>query len=64
MSSPGPEMLQGVAAQCVRLVSEEFGRELDWSLASLGVLDDVCAELVADGPLSGQRLELCARAVR
>src|SRR5208282_2264544 len=30
----------------------------DWSIASLGELDDVCATLTADGPLGGQRLEL------
>jgi hypothetical protein len=53
--------MRGVAAECVRLVSEEFGRELDWSLASLGVLDEVCATLVADGPLAGSRLELWAQ---
>ena len=61
MSGPDAEAMQEIAAQCVRLVGEEFGRELDWSLASLGVLDDVCAMLVADGPLRGQRLELWAQ---
>jgi len=61
VSGPDAEAMQEIAAQCVRLVGEEFGRELDWSLASLGVLDDVCAMLVADGPLRGQRLELWAQ---
>jgi hypothetical protein len=61
VSGPDAEAMQEIAAQCVRLVGEEFGRELDWSLASLGVLDDVCATLVADGPLRGQRLELWAQ---
>jgi hypothetical protein len=61
VSSPDPQMLQGIAAECVRLVREEFGRDLDGSLASLGVLDDVCATLTADGPLTGNRLELWAK---
>ena len=61
MSGPDAATMQEIAAQCVRLVGEEFGRELDWSLASLGVLDDVCATLTADGPLTGQRLELWAQ---
>lgn len=61
MTSPDPEMMQGLAVACVRLVGEEFGRELDWSLESLGVLDDVCATLVADGPPAGERLELWAK---
>jgi len=61
VSGPDAATMQEIAAQCVRLVGEEFGRELDWSLASLGVLDDVCATLTADGPLTGQRLELWAQ---
>jgi hypothetical protein len=61
VSSSDAERMQGIAAQCVRLVGEDFGWELDWSLASLGVLDDVCARLVADGPLAGERLELWAK---
>jgi hypothetical protein len=58
VSGPDPEAMRGVAAECVRLVAEQFGRQLDWSIASLGELDEVCAALLADGPLAGQRLEL------
>lgn len=58
MGNPDPETMRGVAAECVNLVAEQFGRQLDWSIASLGELDEVCAELTADGPLAGQRLEL------
>lgn len=50
--------LRNIAAQCVTLVATRFGRELDWSLDSLDELDGVCAELLAGGPLEGQRFEL------
>lgn len=40
------------------LVARQFGRRPDWSLASLDELDAVCAELLADGPLHAQRLDL------
>jgi hypothetical protein len=50
--------LRNIAADCVRLVATEFGRELDWSLASLDELDGVCAELLAEAPLEGQRFDL------
>lgn len=50
--------LRDIAAECVRLVATEFGRELDWSLASLDELDGVCAELLAGGALEGQRFDL------
>jgi hypothetical protein len=56
--SPNPETMRGVAGECVKLVGEQYCRQLDWSIASLGELDDVCATLTADGPLAGQRLEL------
>ena len=55
---PDPAALAGVAAECVRLVATDRGRELDGSPASLETLDDVCQELVADGPLEGDRLRL------
>ena len=58
VGNPEAETMQRVAAECVNLVGEQFGRQLDWSLASLGALDEVCAQLTADGPLAGQRLEL------
>jgi hypothetical protein len=58
VSSPNPETMRGVAGECVKLVGDQYGRQLDWSIASLGELDDVCATLTADGPLGGQRLEL------
>src|SRR5260370_23632317 len=47
-----------MAAECVPPVARQFGRHLDWSLASLDELDAVCADLLADGPLDGGRLEL------
>jgi hypothetical protein len=50
--------LRRIAEHCVTLVSEQFGRHLDWSMSSLTELDGVCADLLADGPLTGERLEL------
>ena len=50
--------LRDIAMECVGLVAAQFGRDLDWSLASLGELDAVCAELLSEGPLEGQRLDL------
>ncbi len=63
MSNPGAETMRGVATECVNLVGEQFGRQLDWSIASLGELDEVCAELTADGPLAGQRFDLWSQLV-
>jgi hypothetical protein len=39
-------------------VADEFDRRLDWSLASLDELDAVCADLLADGSLDDDRLDL------
>jgi hypothetical protein len=50
--------LRRVADECVTLADRQFGRYLDWSLASMEELDAVCADLLADGPLDGQRLDL------
>jgi len=47
-----------IAEQCVGLVSEQFGERLDWTVDSLDRLDDVCAQLVADGSLSAERFDL------
>jgi hypothetical protein len=55
---PDPAAMRRIAGDCVKLVSEQFGRQLEWSMASLAQLDDVCAALLADGPLTGQRLDL------
>ena len=52
------EELRRAAEECVALVASSQGRELDWSLDSLEVLDAVCADLVAEGPLEGDRLRL------
>jgi hypothetical protein len=49
---------RAIAEECVALVGAEFGRELDWSVDSLAVLDEVSGELLADGPLQGERLDL------
>ena len=43
MGAPDPEAMQRVAAECVTLVADQFGRQLDWSLESLAELDSVCA---------------------
>jgi hypothetical protein len=58
MAAVDREGLREIAAQCVALVAADFGRHLDWSVASLSELDDVCAELLAGGPLQGERLDL------
>jgi hypothetical protein len=50
--------LRRLAAECVTLADREFGRHLDGSLASMDELDAVCADLLAGGPLDGQRLDL------
>ncbi|RKE17087.1 hypothetical protein [Streptomyces sp. TLI_171] len=50
--------LSFVAEQCVALVADNHGRQLDWSVDGLAELDAVCAELLADGPLAEQRLDL------
>jgi hypothetical protein len=58
MNSPARAGLMHVAAECVALVGAEYSVRLDWSLDSLAELDDVCATLLAEGPLSGERLDL------
>ena len=58
MTVPDRAGLHHIAAEYVTLVARQFGRHLDWSLASLEELDAVCAGLLADGPLDGGRLEL------
>lgn len=50
--------LHQVAGECVGLVSNQFGVTLDWTPESLTELDAVCASLLADGPLTGPRLDL------
>jgi hypothetical protein len=55
------EALRRIAEQCVTLVSEQFGRRLDWSMGSLTELDRTCGDLLADGPLAGERLDLWSR---
>lgn len=54
---PDRQTLQSIAAECVKLVAG-VGYELDYSLDSLAVLDEVCRELLADGPLNEDRLDL------
>jgi hypothetical protein len=58
MSVPDRAELQHIATECVTLVARQFDRQLDWSLASLDELDAVCADLLAEGPLNAQRLDL------
>ncbi|MEV4705081.1 hypothetical protein [Actinoplanes sp. NPDC049316] len=50
--------LRQVAEDCVALVASEYGRRLDWSPQSLDDLDEVCDLLLADGPLSDERMDL------
>jgi hypothetical protein len=54
----GPAGLQRIAAECVALVATEYSTHLDWSLDSLAEFDEVCANLLAEGPLRDERLEL------
>ncbi|MEY9841884.1 hypothetical protein [Streptacidiphilus sp. EB103A] len=56
--SSEPISLESIATECVDLVATRFGRHLDWSVESLAELDAVCADLLAEGPLAGQRLDL------
>jgi hypothetical protein len=58
MDSAEPTALQHVAEECVALVADQYGRRLDWTPDSLADLDEVCALLLADGPLPAQRLDL------
>ncbi|MEV4756730.1 hypothetical protein AB0J86_16665 [Micromonospora sp. NPDC049559] len=58
MSPPDATYLRALADECVDLVSRQFSRRLDWSPESLSTLDEICAELLADGPLVGERRDL------
>ncbi|MGK5739679.1 hypothetical protein [Micromonospora sp. URMC 103] len=58
MSAHDPTYLHALAEECVDLVSRQFGRRLDWSTESLSTLDEVCVDLLADGPLTDERLDL------
>jgi hypothetical protein len=48
--------LHNIAVECKGFVKREFGRELNWEVDSLVELDEVCAQLLANGPLFGERL--------
>ena len=50
--------LRRIADECVALSAEQFNRSLDWTLASLEVADGICADLLSEGPLGEQRLDL------
>ena len=63
MSAPDRAVLQDIATECVTLVARQFDRHLDWSLASLVELDAACDDLLADGPLGDQRLDLWWRLI-
>ncbi|MFJ8580732.1 hypothetical protein [Micromonospora sp. NPDC093277] len=58
MSAPDRNYLQTLAEECVGLVSRQFDRRLDWSPESLSTLDEVCVDLLADGPLAEEHLDL------
>jgi hypothetical protein len=51
-------ILHALANECVDLVSRQFGRRLDWSPESLSTLDEVCVDLLVDGPLAIERRDL------
>ncbi|MGS2618561.1 hypothetical protein ACVCAH_29130 [Micromonospora sp. LZ34] len=63
MSAPDPTYLHALADECADLVFRQFGRRLDWSPESLSTLDEVCADLLADGPLAEERLGLWWRLI-
>lgn len=63
MSALDPTYLQALADECVDLVSRQFGRQLDWSPESLATLDEVCGDLLAEGPLVDERLDLWWRLI-
>jgi len=50
--------LEFASRQCVALVGQQFDRSLNGTLDSLDVLDTVCDELLAAGPLTAERLNL------
>src|SRR5688572_30448449 len=52
------EQLRHAAEQCVAVVAGDFGRELDYSLESLAVADEVIAELLTEGPMPDDHFEL------
>lgn len=56
--APDTDGLREIAGECVDLVASQFGRTLDWQLDSLDELDAVCRQLLADGPLTGERFDL------
>jgi hypothetical protein len=58
MSVRERQTLHDLATECVSAVAEDFGRSLDWSVDSLAVLDEICAELIADGSLEESLKEL------
>jgi len=63
VSEPDAEYLHRVAGECVNLVANQYGQQLDWSPGSLSTLDEVCAELLADGPLTSERFDLWWRLI-
>jgi hypothetical protein len=58
MTAPDQTYLHALADHCVNLVARQFNRQLDWSPESLSALDEVCTNLLADGPLADERLDL------
>ena len=58
MTQPDAAALRHIADECVRLAAYQFHVSLDWSLESLAALDELCAILLADGPVTEPRLSL------
>ena len=52
------EGIAHIAAECVSLAQSEFGAELDWTVESLALLDDLCARLRAEASFVGDRFDL------
>lgn len=58
MVAPDLVALRHLADECIALARRMFGRELDGSTESLAIVDELCEELLAAGPLSADRFEL------
>jgi hypothetical protein len=58
MSAPDRTHLHALADHCVNLVARQFNRQLDWSPESRSALDEVCTDLLADGPIADQAVDL------
>lgn len=58
MTELDQESFREAAGLCVDLVESDFSQLLDGSLDSPTALDHVCAALIRNGALEGERLDL------